>query len=319
MNAAVIDAYGGTDRLELREVEQPRPGPGQLRIKVRAASVNPIDWKMREGHLRLLIRLEFPAVLGVDVAGVVEEIGPGASRFRVGDPVFAMLDPRSGRGSYAEQTLVDESAAAIKPDAMTFEQAAAIPCAGLTALQSLRDLGKLPAGGAALINGASGGVGSFAVQIARALGATAAGVCGPTNLELVRDLGAQTVIDYAREDFTRRSERYDVVLDAVARSSFAAARRVLKPGGVYVSTLPTPGTLFWSAAAPIGRWIHGGRRARLIVAKPKGEDLATLARMVEEGQIRPLIDRTFPLDRVREAHELSQTERARGKIVLSVS
>src|SRR3954452_17737589 len=183
MKAIVIDGYGASDRLQLREVERPEPSAGEVLIRVRAAGVNPIDWKVRRGLLRPVLWLRFPVILGSDVAGVVEAVGPGVTRFRPGDPVFALLYPRRhGPGGYAEYAVARESAVARKPEALSFEEAASLPVAALTALQSLRDLGRLPAGGSALINGASGGVGTFAVQLARALGAArVVGVCGPSN------------------------------------------------------------------------------------------------------------------------------------------
>lgn len=318
MQAVVIDAYGPSDRLQLREVDRPEPGPGQVLIRVRAASVNPIDWKTREGKLRAMLRLSMPTVLGVDVAGEVEAVGPAVTRLKVGDAVFAMLDPRAGRGSYAEYTTADESATALKPEGLGFEEAAAIPCAGLTALQSLRDLGGLASGGSALINGASGGVGSFAVQVARALGANVAGVCGAGSQEFVRGLGADPVLDYARDDYARRPERYDVVLDAAAASSFTDAAKVLKPRGVYVTTLPMPGALFWSAVGAVARLFGPGKRAKLVMARPRAADLDTLGRWAAEGKVRPVVAEVFPLAETKAAHDRSEAGQVRGKIAIRV-
>jgi NADPH:quinone reductase-like Zn-dependent oxidoreductase len=318
MKAIVIDKYGTSDRLQLREVERPKPSAGEVLIRVHAAGVNPVDWKIRRGMLRPLLWLRFPIILGFDVAGVVEEAGPGVNRFRPGDPVFALLHPRRhGPGGYAGYAVAPDSAVARKPDALGFEEAASLPVAALTALQSLRDLGRLPAGGSALINGASGGVGVFAVQLARALGAArVTGVCGPNNVELVRGLGADTVIDYTREDFTRRPGRVDVILDAVAKSSFGACRRILGPRGTYVTTLPMPGALLWGALLPVAGLLGYGKRAKFVAAHPRGSDLEFLARLADEGKLRPVIDRVFPFEQAREAHDFSATERARGKIVL---
>jgi NADPH:quinone reductase-like Zn-dependent oxidoreductase len=321
MKAIVIDRYGTSDRLQLREVERPRPSAGEVLIRVHAAGVNPIDWKVRRGLLRPVLWLRFPIILGSDVAGVVEEVGPGVTRFRPGDPVFALLYPkRHGPGGYAEYAVAPDSAVARKPEALSFEEAASMPVAALTALQSLRDLGRLAAGGSALIDGASGGVGTFAVQLARALGAArVAGVCGPSNVELVRGLGADTVIDYTREDFTRRPDRLDVILDAVAKSSFGACRRILGPRGTYVTTLPMPGVLFWGALLPVAGRLGYGKRAKFVVAQARGSDLEFLGRLVDEGKLRPIIDRIFAFDQVKEAHDFSETGRARGKIVLSAA
>jgi NADPH:quinone reductase-like Zn-dependent oxidoreductase len=269
--------------------------------------------------LRAVLWLKFPVILGGDVAGVVEEVGPSVAGFRVGDPVFALLMPKPhGSGGYAEFAVATESAVAAKPDSLSFEEAAAIPIAGLTALQALRDLGRLSAGQSVLINGASGGVGSFGVQIARAMGASVTAVCGPSNVDFVRGLGADRVIDYSREDFTRRPESYDVVFDAVAKSSFGACARILGPSGVYITTLPSPGVLFWNVVRPLARLVGQRTRAHFIMVKASGADLAYLGRLADERKLKPVIDRMFPLEQAKEAHDVAETERTRGKIVLRV-
>ena len=201
---------------------------------------------------------------------------------------------------------------------LSFAEAASLPIAGGTALQALRDLGGLKAGGSALINGGAGGVGHFAVQIARALGATVTATCGPSNVSFVASLGADTVIDYSREDFTRRPERYDVVFDAVARSSFSACRHLLKPGGTYVTTLPGPGVFFWAAVQLTAGLFGRPKRAKFLIVQPKGADLAYLGQLADQDRLRPTISRTYPLDRAREAHDESERGHTRGKIVLEV-
>jgi NADPH:quinone reductase-like Zn-dependent oxidoreductase len=212
-----------------------------------------------------------------------------------------------------------ESAVARKPEVLSFEEASSLPVAAITALQALRDLGKLTAGKSVLINGASGGVGTFAVPIAKALGAgRVTGVCGPRNLELVRGLGADAVIDYTREDFTRRPERHDIILDAVARSHFTACRRVLGESGTYITTLPMPGAMLWSVLGPIAGLLGSGKRAKVIVAQARAADLEFLGQLASEGKLRPVIDRVFALEEVKEAHEASEAERARGKLILRV-
>ena len=270
-------------------------------------------------HASHLLWLRFPAILGGDIAGVVEEVGPGVTRFRPGDPVFAMLNPgRRGPGGYAEFAVTGEPAIARKPAALSFEEAASMPIAGLTALQSLRDLGQLSAGQSVLVNGASGGVGTFAVPIARALGARVTGVCGPTNVELIRGLGADEVIDYTREDFTRRSGEFDIIFDAVAKASFSACARSLRPNGMYITTLPSPGVLLRSAVEPIVGLLGSGKRARFVIARARGPDLELLGCLADEGKLRPVIDRVFSLDEAKKAHDFSESERAKGKIVLRV-
>jgi NADPH:quinone reductase-like Zn-dependent oxidoreductase len=321
MKAVVIDNYGGTEQLQLRDVERPQPAAGEVLIRVHAAGVNPVDWKIRRGMMRPILWLKFPIILGIDVAGVIEALGPDATRFPAGEAVFAFLSPRDhGPGGYAEYAVAPESAVARKPDLLSFQEAASLPVAGITALQALRDLGELTAGKSVLINGASGGVGTFAIPIAKTLGAgRVTGVCGPRNVDLVRELGADAVINYTREDFTRRRERHDIILDAVAKSSFTACRRVLNPGGTYITTLPLPGALFWSALGPAAGLLSSGKRAKVIVAKARTSDLEFLGQLASEGKLRPVIDRVFALGEVKEAHEASETERTRGKIVLHIA
>jgi len=318
MKAIVIDGYGDPDRLVLRERPEPRPAAGELLVKVRAAGVNPVDWKIRQGDLRLFLWISFPYTPGGDVAGEVVEVGAGVSRFKPGDAVVAFVDLKQG-GGYAELAVVKESAAARKVPSLSYAEAASLPIAACTALQSLRGHRKLRDGGTALINGAAGGVGHFAVQIAKVLGATAVATCGPTNVEFVRSLGADRVIDYSREDFTRGSERYDTVFDAVAKSSFGACRRILKPGGVYVSTLPSPSVFLWGPLQKAAGWFGPAKQAQFIWVRAVGADLAFLGQLAEQGRLRPTISRAFPLELAREAHQASQEGHTRGKIVLEVS
>ena len=276
-----------------------------------------MDWKIRRGDLRLILWLRFPYIPGGDIAGEVVEVGPGVTRFKPGDAVVAFVDLKRG-GGYAELAVVKESAAALKPGSLSFVEAASLPIAGVTALQALRDVGGLKDGGSVLINGGAGGVGHFAVQIARALGATVTATCGPSNVAFVESLGADTVIDYSREDFTRRPERYDVVFDAVAKSSFPACRHLLKPGGTYVTTLPGPGIFFWAAVQSTAGLFGRAKRAKFLMVRPEGADLAFLGQLADQGRLRPTLGRTFPLERAREAHDESERGHTRGKIVLEV-
>ncbi len=348
MKAIVIDGYGGSDRLRFCEQPDPRPGAGEIVVRVHGAGVNPVDWKIRQGHLRLFLRLRFPYVPGCDVAGEVVEAGTGATRFKPGDAVVAFVDPARG-GGYAELAVVSESAAALKSPSLSFAEAASLPVAAVTALQALRDAGGLRAGGSALINGAAGGVGHFAVQIAKALGAATTGTCGPSNVAFVASLGADVVIDYSRndftwrperygalfgavavafggdlvsdhsrDDFTRRPERYDVIFDAVAMSSFGACRHLLNSGGAYVTTLPGPDVLFWGAVQAAARIFWHAKQARFVMVRRDGADLAFLGRLADEGRLRPTLARTFPLEHARDAQELSEQGHTRGKIVLEM-
>jgi NADPH:quinone reductase-like Zn-dependent oxidoreductase len=318
MKAIVIDGYGGSDRLRLCEQPDPAPAADEILVRVKAAGVNPVDWKIREGQLRLFLRLSFPYVPGGDIAGEVVSAGASATRFKAGNPVVAFIDPARG-GGYAELAVTNESAAARKPESLSFIEAASLPIAGVTALQALRDKGGLHAGGSALINGGAGGVGHFGVQIAKALGATAAATCGPLNAAFVVSLGADLVIDHTREDFTRRPERYDVVFDAVAKSSFAACRHLLNPGGAYVTTLPGPGTLFWGGLQSAAGLFGKAKQAKFLMVRPEAADLAFLGQLADEGRLRPTVALTLPLERAREAQDASRAGHARGKIVLDLS
>lgn len=318
MKAIVIDGYGGIDRMRLAERPDPTPGPGELLVAVRAASVNPVDWKIRQGELRAFLWLKFPYIPGGDVAGVVVAVGPGVTRFQPGDEVVAFVELGQG-GGYAERAVVKETAAARKAASMSFAEAATLPIAGCTALQALRDHGGLRAGGSALINGGAGGVGHFAVQIGKALDATVATTCGTSNVDFVRSLGADRVIDYKKEDFTKFPDRYDVIFDAVAMSTFPACRDRLNPGGVYVTTLPNPNVLFWGAVQSAAALLGRARRAKFMWVRQDGADLAFLGQLADQGKLRPAIARTLPLEQAAEAHTLSEEGHVRGKIVLEVS
>jgi NADPH:quinone reductase-like Zn-dependent oxidoreductase len=333
MTAAVLTGYGGVERLELREVDRPEPGSGLVLIRILAAGVNPIDWKIRQGRLRLLMPARFPLVLGFDVAGEVAAVGPEVGDFAPGDPVFAMLDSRHG-GGYAQYAVAGQAAAAPKPEALTWEEAAAVPLAGLTALQALRDAGDLQPGERAAITGAAGGVGHFAVQIAAALGARVTAVAGPDHQDFVRRLGARRAVDYTREDFTALdgedggadqsggdSASYEVIFDAAGASSFAACELALTPDGAYVTTRPGPAIFLAQLRAGLSRLIdrHGTRRAAVVHTRPRGGDLSALADLVAAGRLRPAIDRVYALDEVRQAHAASQSGHPQGKIVLRIA
>ena len=255
MKAIVIRGYGAAEVLQYEDVEKPKIQPEQLLVKVHASSVNPIDWKTRKGMLSILTGNKFPLILGFDVAGEVVEVGSQVTRFKVGDAIYGSTSFPGG--AYAELAVVTESLAAPKPKNMSYEEAATVPLAALTALQALRDLGNIKSGQTVLINGASGGVGVFAVQIAKALGAEVTGVCSSKNLDLVKSLNADLVIDYTQQDFTQGNVQYDMIFDAVAKRSFSDSRKVLKPNGVYVSTLPTPGSNYTEWFNNVFAWSKG--------------------------------------------------------------
>lgn len=313
MKAVIIGRYGGNEVVEVREAPLPTPGPEDVLIRVRAASVNPVDWKIRSGMLKVLTGRSFPKILGCECAGEVAETGAGVKRFQKGDQVIGY--PGIKRlAAFAEYVCVQERYTFPQPENITCEQAATLPIAGLTALQALRHLGPIPAGHEVLINGAAGGVGTFAVQIARIAGTRVTAVCSAANADLVRNLGAEQVIDYSREDFTQGTACYDFIFDAVSKRSFAECKRVLAPHGLYVTTLPTPSVL-------LNQYLTGllrRKRALAILVRPNAEDMAWLTGQITAGRLRVVLDRVYPLEEAREALAYSETGRARGKVVLRV-
>jgi NADPH:quinone reductase-like Zn-dependent oxidoreductase len=320
MKGAVIDGYGGSDRLRVRDLPEPAaPAPGQVLLRVKAAGVNPVDWKIRRGSLRLVMPMRFPLVLGYDVAGEVEAVGPEVTRFQPGDPVYGFCAPSQG-GAYAERALAREGALALKPASLSFAEAAALPVAGLTALQGLRDKGELAKGERAVINGAAGGVGHFAVQIAVAMGAAVAGVASRGNLDFVRSLGATEAIDYEEEDFAGRDDAWDVILDAVGNRSYQDCEPSLaSDGGIYVTTQPGPRPFLNALFTGVGGLLGQKKRARWISVNHFADDLALLAHLVDQGRVRPDIQQVFALEQAGAAHDLSATGRVRGKLVLSLA
>lgn len=322
MKAIVQYVYGSPDDLRFEDVEVPVPRDDEVLVRVRAASINHADVALTIGEpmvMRLALGLRRPRVRirGRDVAGVVESVGTAVTRFQPGDEVFA----ESTTGSFAEYARVRERHLAHRPTNLTFEQAAAVPLAGVTALQALRDAGRVRPGQHVLVNGASGGVGTFAVQIARALGAKVTGVCSPHNLELMRTLGADHVIDHTREDFTRSDQRYDVILDNIGNHPLAACTSALVPKGVLVLSSGAGGRVL----GPLGRYVRAmarspfvGQSLRVHAARPNGDDLAELGRMIESGAVTPAVESTHPLRDTPAAIRHFLEHHARSKIVITV-
>ena len=307
MKAVLINKYGHNNVVEIKDLLRPKPGPGEVLIRVRAAGVNPVDWKIREGMMLTMLGEAFPMVLGRECAGVVEEAGASVKRFKKGDQVIAIPDIRR-LGSFAEYSVAPEQTVYPKPDNISFEEAASIPIAGLTALRSLRDAGEMRAGKKVLVIGAAGGVGHFAIQIAKVLGGEVTAVCKGANSEFVKSLGADKAVDHTKEDFTKGSERYDLIFDAVAKRSFEECKNVLSPNGIYVSTYPIAGATE-----------EEGKKAKTVTGGPTREDMDWIKSRIEEGKIRVAIDKVYPLDQAREALAYSETEKARGKIVLKAA
>jgi NADPH:quinone reductase-like Zn-dependent oxidoreductase len=322
MQAIVQHAYGAVDVLRLQDIDEPTPGPHEVLVRVHAASVNHGDWFVTSGRpyvLRAALGLHRPrvAVRGRDLAGRVETVGAAVTGFRPGDDVYAEITT----GSFAEYACVPERLLAHKPTNLTFEQAAAVPLAAGTALQGLRDVGEVQPGQAVLVNGASGGVGTFAVQIAKTLGADVTGVCSTRNVELVRSLGADHVIDYTREDFARSGQRYDVILDLAGRHPLAACRGALTRTGTLVLASGSGGRVL----GPLGRYVRAlalspfvGQRLRVHAAKPSRSDLDALTSLIESGSVTPVVEATYALADTAEAiHHLAERH-ARAKIVVAV-
>jgi NADPH:quinone reductase-like Zn-dependent oxidoreductase len=325
MKAIVHHRYGSPEVLACEEIERPTPGDDEVLIRVRAASVNPADWHLMEGKpslARVLFGLgvfkpKKPRV-GSDVAGEVEAVGKNVTDFKPGNRVFGV-----GRGAFADYVSASESRLAAIPKNASFEQAAAVPIAGVTALQGLRDKGQIRAGHKVLINGAAGGVGTFAVQIAKAFGADVTGVCSARNVDMVRSIGADRVMDYTREDFTESGQRYDLIFDLVANRSLSAFKRVLNPGGIWVGAGIGPGGSmvgFLARAAftaPVLSRVVS-QKFVVFIAKITKADLTVMRDLIEAGKVTPVIERDYKLSEVPEAMRYLMAGHARAKLVIAV-
>ena len=324
MKAMVFTTYGPPDVIEYKDVEKPTPKDNEVLVKVHAASANPADWHLMRAE-PFLARLENGLLkpkntkLGADVAGRVEAVGRNATQFHVGDEVFGAIYLHV-LGSFAEYVCVPEALLALKPAKITFEQAAAVPLAALTALQGLRDKGQIQPGQKVLINGASGGVGTFAVQIAKSYGTEVTGVCSTRNLDMVRSIGADHVVDYTKEDVTRKGQQYDLIFDAVGNLSVSDYQRALSPNGICsVAGFTTLSLLFQDIL--LGAWVSktGSKKiGRMETVKPNKKDMVVIKELLEAGKVVPVIDRTYPLSQVSEAIRYLETGRARGKVVIAV-
>ena len=322
MKAIVQHTYGPPEVLELREIDKPVVKDNEVLIRVHAAAVNAADWHLMRG-LPIIGRMAFGLrkpkikVRGRDVSGTVEAIGKNVTQFQPGDEVYAEVDT----GSFAEYTCVSEEVLGLKPANLTFEQAAAVPVSANTALQGLRDKGRIQAGQKVLINGASGGVGTFAVQIAKSFGAEVTGVCSARKADLVRSIGADHVVDYTQGDFTKSGQRYDLILDLVGTHSLSDCRRALTPNGTLVLSSGNGGR--W--LGPMGRIIKAvvlspfvSQRLGTFVSKGSKENLAALKELTESGKLMPAIDRTYPLSEAPDAIRYLEGGHARGKVIITI-
>jgi NADPH:quinone reductase-like Zn-dependent oxidoreductase len=323
MKAIVYRCYGGPDVLKFEDIAKPTPADDRVLVKVHAASVNPLDWHYMRGKpylVRPMAGMGKPdsMLMGADFAGTVEAIGKNVTRYKPGDEVFGDRD-----GAFGEYVTVRENGAmALKPSNMSMEQAAAVPIAGLTALQALRDKGKIQAGQKVLINGASGGVGTFAVQIAKTYGADVTGVCSTRNVEMVKSIGADHVIDYTKEDFTQGSVRYDLIIDNVGSHTLSEYRNVLTPNGALV-IVGGPSDDPW--LGPVASLVKAyfvspfvSQKLIFILAQANGEDLDVLRDLMQTGKLTPVIDRRYPLSETAQAISYLEQGHAKGKVIIAV-
>jgi NADPH:quinone reductase-like Zn-dependent oxidoreductase len=317
MRAAIYESYGPPEVLEIKDVELPFiKDNDRVLIKVHNASVNAMDYLYRKGYFptRLQNGLTKPKtrILGIDVAGKIEAVGKNVNKFKVGDQVFG-----SCLGSHAEYVCPRESVLSLMPKNVTFEEAAAVPCTAQTALQALRDVAQIKPGNRVLIYGASGGIGHFAVQLAKYFEAEVTAVCSSSNLQWVKDLGADYVIDYTKEDFTDNGKKYDIILDAVGKLTFFSCLRSLTEKGIYITE-----HLLYPKYHPIQLIISpliGGRKAKVHLAKPNDKDLDFLRGLLEEENVKPVIEKCYPLDQIIEAHKHVESGRTKGKVVLEIN
>jgi len=314
MKAIIRDRYGPPDILELREIEKPVPKDDEMLVRVDATSVSPADWHGLRGTpfmarlvLGGLIRPKLK-ILGFDVAGQVEAVGTTVKAFQPGDEVFGTIKG----GGFAEYLCMRDDLVVMKPTNVSFENAASVPTSAIAALQSLRDHGQIQSGQSVLINGASGGIGTFAVQIAKSFGAEVTGVCSTSNVDMVRSIGADDVIDYTKEDFTQREQRYDLIFDAVAKSSFSDSRPALKPSARYVTTAYGPGLVLKA------KMVRGDKKMIPMLSSPTKRDLVFLRDLLESGKLTPVIDRRYSLSEVPEAIRYLEEGHAKGKVIITV-
>ena len=320
MKAIVYTKYGSPDVLQLKEMEKPTPRDDEVLVKIHAASVNAYDWHFLTADI-FLIRFMSGGILkpkdtrlGADIAGRVEAVGRNVKQFRPGDEVFGDI----GHGGFAEYACAPENRLALKPSNLSFEEAAAVPMAALTALQGLRDEGQVQPGQKVLINGASGGVGTFAVQIAKLFGAEVTAVCSPRNLDQARSIGADHVIDYTREDFTKNGQQYDLIFAANGYHSLSAYKRALAPKGIYLMAGGTMAQIF--EAMLLGSWMSekGGKKTGGVAAKIDQKDLGSIKELIEAGKVKPVIDRRYPLSEAAEALRYLGAGHARGKVIITM-
>lgn len=332
MLAVISESYGGPEVLQIEDVPVPRVGPNGVLVRIHATSVNPVDWKLRSGHLRHVLTLRFPVIWGADLSGVVTEVGSAVTLFKPGDEVYGFkhgIVGKTFRGTYAEYAVVPENALARKPSNLSHEEAASVPVGALTAWQALVKHGRLKPGDRVLIHAGAGGVGVFAIQIAKSFGAYVAATASARNQDLMRELGADLPINYEKEKIEDKLSGYNIVLDGVGRSVWRSSFKILKPGGRLLSlVVPVPekpmgkfGFLASVAGAVLTETLRGlvsGKHLRLVRVKPRGGDLEKITALIEAGKVRPVIQQVYPLEQIAEAHRISEEGHVRGKLVVKI-
>ena len=321
MKAIIQTQYGKSDVLKYTTLPTPKMNKQQVLVQVQAASINPRDWLIRSGKYQMQFAVpKFPLILGSDACGKIIKVGRDVKNFKIGQEVMVMKNPRDGLGCYAQQVVVNEKSIALKPSNITFEQGAAVPLCALTAWQALKNKANLTSGQKVLVVGGSGGVGTFAIQIAKALGAEVDTVCGPTSITLMKELGAKNIFNYKQDNFMSELSSYHVVFDTIGRHGFSPYMKVLNNGGIYVSTIPSPQNLVASIKTSIQSIFSKAiKKVKMVLVQSNGKDLQEIARLIEKGQVTPVIDSVFPLQEASKAHDHSRSFRAKGKIILSMA
>lgn len=315
MKAVIFERFGPPPVLQYRVVGEPIFNDNQLLIQVKACSVNPVDYKIRRGELKMISGKKFPKASGSDFSGVVVEVGKSVKRFQPGDEVYGSVSALRG-GAYAEMVVADEELVSIKPDGISYIEAACLPIAALTALKSLKDLGGIKQGHHVLINGCTGGVGSMATQIAKKyFGAKVTGVCRTRNVDLARELGADDVIDYRKDDLRSSNGSFDIFFDVASATSYPGAKKFLKSKGTYIFTLPgLQSMLFWPILS-----FFSSRKSKVILLKKHREDWELLNEIVKQGCLKVIVDKVFPIEEIEAAHEYAESGKVRGKIAIQVN
>ncbi len=313
MKSVIFNSYGDSDVLEIIELERPMVPDNKLLIKVKASSVNPIDYKIRRGDIKILTGKKFPKFAGSDFSGVIEVVGKNVSGYEAGDEVYGFLNPMKG-GAYSEYLIADPINISLKPEKLSFEEAATMPVAALTALQALTYLADIREGVKILINGATGGVGSFAVQIAKTLGAEVIGICSEKNVDLCKNIGADRVYDYSKNEIMESNEKYDIFFDVVAKTTFKESKKLLRNSGTYITTIPDSKIIF----RKIFNFFPNKKKAKFVMVKSSGIDLSILTGFVMTGTVKPVIENLFELSDISKAQELAESGKFRGKIAIKL-